>query len=59
METRVSIDDSKREAVAIVEELATETGWSFVPDAWTGHEWLDAVELERDKYASPAWNEKR
>lgn len=44
---------------AIVEALANETGWSFVPDAWTGREWLDAVELERDKYSSAAWNEKR
>jgi lipoate-protein ligase A len=44
---------------AIVDALARETGWSFVPDAWTGREWLDAVDLEREKYATAAWNEKR
>jgi len=44
---------------AIVDALALETGWSFVPDAWTGREWLNAVDLERDKYATAEWNEKR
>jgi lipoate-protein ligase A len=44
---------------AIIGAMTADTGWSFVPNAWTGREWLDAVELEWDKYAMAAWNEKR
>jgi hypothetical protein len=43
----------------IVSALATETGWQFVSDAWTGLEWQTATELERHKYATPEWNENR
>jgi lipoyl(octanoyl) transferase len=44
---------------AIVSALKTETGWQFVPDAWTGLEWQTASELERNKYSTSEWNEKR
>jgi len=52
----IPIPDLQR---TIVSALEKETGWSFVPDAWTGSEWQTAVELERDKYATREWNEKR
>jgi lipoyl(octanoyl) transferase len=44
---------------AIVAELATETAWAFEPDDWTADQRRWAAELERDKYATAAWNEKR
>ena len=46
-------------ASAIVAELGRATGWTFEPDDWTDAERRAAAELERDKYAAPAWNEKR
>jgi lipoate-protein ligase A len=44
---------------AIVADLAKETGWTFEPADWTADERQWAAELERDKYATAAWNEKR
>ena len=44
---------------AIVAELTQETGWNFVPTEWTSEDRHAATELERDKYATAAWNEKR
>lgn len=44
---------------AIVAELAAATGWTFEPGEWTDDERWAAAELERDKYATTEWNEKR
>jgi lipoyl(octanoyl) transferase len=46
-------------ADAIVAELTRATGWTFEAGDWTEAERRAAVELERDKYATAAWNEKR
>ena len=44
---------------AIVTALAQETGWTFEPSDWTREDRSAAAGLERDKYATRAWNEKR
>jgi lipoyl(octanoyl) transferase len=44
---------------AISAELQKHTGWSFEPDDWTAAERSAAAHLEREKYATDAWNEKR
>src|SRR5262245_48870272 len=44
---------------AILAELQTRTGWSFKADDWTAAERSAAALLEREKYATGAWNEKR
>ena len=44
---------------AIVNELAKATGWAFEPDDWSESERAAAAELERNKYATKEWNEKR
>jgi lipoate-protein ligase A len=44
---------------AISTELQNQTGWLFVPDDWTVAERSAAAHLEREKYATDAWNEKR
>jgi lipoate-protein ligase A len=49
------------------EELATElkaafaqdTGWSVEPGAWTAEELIRTKSIRAEKYANPAWNEKR
>jgi lipoate-protein ligase A len=46
-------------AAAIVVELGRQHGWTFDPDDWTEAERQSAAELERVKYATTAWNEKR
>lgn len=51
--------DGPELAAAIVAELGRQTGWTFEPDDWTETERRTAGELERDKYATAAWNEKR
>jgi lipoyl(octanoyl) transferase len=43
----------------IAAELVKETGWTFEPTDWTEEERRTAAELEREKYATAAWNEKR
>jgi lipoate-protein ligase A len=43
----------------IVAELKAETGWAFEPAGWTAEELGLAAEIERGKYGSAAWNEKR
>jgi lipoate-protein ligase A len=52
----VELPDLER---GIVAELVKETGWTFEPSDWTGEERRAAAELEREKYAAAAWNEKR
>jgi lipoate-protein ligase A len=54
----VTIDLSDLE-VALVAALATETGWTMEPSDWTAAERRTVADLERDKYATAAWNEKR
>jgi lipoate-protein ligase A len=44
---------------AIVSSLRNQTGWTFEPDDWTADERRAVAELERDKYVTPGWNEKR
>ena len=44
---------------AVVAALAKDTGWAFEPADWTVEEQSAAADLERAKYATPAWNEKR
>lgn len=44
---------------AILAELQKQTGWLFKPDDWTAAECSAAAQLEREKYATAAWNEKR
>ena len=39
--------------------FAADTGWAVEPADWTPHEVQRTAEIERDKYANPAWNEKR
>jgi lipoyl(octanoyl) transferase len=43
----------------IVAALVEETGWAFEPGDWTTEERRATDELERDKYTTSAWNEKR
>jgi lipoyl(octanoyl) transferase len=43
----------------IVTELTDQTGWAFEPADWTDAERRRAAEVEREKYATAAWNEKR
>lgn len=52
------IEVSKLER-AIVDELAAATGWTFAESAWTVDELQQADEIERTKYATREWNEKR
>lgn len=52
----VVMSDLERQIVAA---LVEETGWTFEPTEWTAEELRAAAELERDKYATAAWNEKR
>ena len=52
----VEPSDLEREIVAALVKV---TGWTFEPTAWTPEERATAAELERDKYAAAAWNEKR
>jgi lipoate-protein ligase A len=44
---------------ALVAEFAHETGWNVQPDAWSAEELQAANELERSKYSTAEWNEKR
>lgn len=44
---------------AILQALKEDTGWAFEPDEWTQTEREAAGQFEREKYSSPAWNEKR
>jgi len=56
--SRTAIDNADLER-RIVAELERETGWAFEADDWTPAERHDAAELERDKYGTIMWNEKR
>jgi lipoate-protein ligase A len=44
---------------AILTALARDTGWHVEADAWSGHEQSVIKDLMQDRYANPAWNEKR
>jgi lipoate-protein ligase A len=44
---------------AIGSELAASTGWTIVPDDWSELEKRNAVDIEREKYATMEWNAKR
>ena len=44
---------------AVVHKLAAETGWAFEPADWTEEVRRRAAEVEREKYGTAAWNEKR
>jgi lipoate-protein ligase A len=44
---------------AIVEELVRTTEWSFEPGHWTTAERRAVAELDREKYRTAEWNEKR
>jgi len=44
---------------AILHSLAKDTGWSVEPSEWTQAEREVAEQIEREKYSSPSWNEKR
>lgn len=44
---------------AVVAELARRTGWAFEPGDWTADERRTAADIEREKYATAGWNEKR
>jgi lipoate-protein ligase A len=51
--------DSNELASAIVAELSAATGWAFEPKDWTDAERRAADEIERTKYATREWNNKR
>ena len=46
-------------AAAVAERFAADTGWPLEPGDWTDGEQTLRAEIARDKYRSPAWNEKR
>jgi lipoate-protein ligase A len=52
----IALPDLERQIVAA---LVQKTGWTFEPSDWTAEERRAAAELEHDKYATAAWNEKR
>ena len=52
----IKLPDLERQ---IVVALVKETGWAFEPADWTVEDRRAAAELERDKYGTAAWNEKR
>ena len=39
--------------------FAQDTGWSVEPSAWTAEERARTLSIRAEKYANPAWNEKR
>ncbi len=41
------------------EAFALDTGWTITPGAWTAEELARTVAVRAEKYANPAWNEKR
>ncbi len=57
-ELSASALDSTEVRAALLDRLI-ETGWTLLQSDWTAAELADADRIERDKYASPEWNEKR
>jgi lipoyl(octanoyl) transferase len=53
----VRVDKTVR--VAILAELARDTGWAFEPGDWTADELADAERITADKFANAEWNFKR
>ena len=43
----------------LTRQFTMATGFALQPDTWTDDERQLRLEIERDKYANPAWNEKR
>jgi lipoate-protein ligase A len=39
--------------------FAADTGWSITPGEWTAEELSRTAAIRSEKYANPAWNEKR
>ena len=39
--------------------FAADTGWTLTPGAWTPEELARTAAIRAEKYANPAWNEKR
>jgi lipoate-protein ligase A len=39
--------------------FAEDTGWTVAPGAWTAEELARTTDIRAEKYANPAWNEKR
>jgi lipoate-protein ligase A len=46
-------------AQAIAAEFAADTGWTLEPGSWTADELAARERIEAERYAHPAWNEKR
>ena len=43
----------------ITQALATDTGWHVTPGTWSPEELASADRIREEKYANPAWNDKR
>ena len=43
----------------LAEAFASDTGWALAPAEWTAEEKARAAAIRAEKYANPAWNEKR
>lgn len=43
----------------LTKAFATETGWNVIPEVWSEAECADTNRIHAEKYANPAWNEKR
>ena len=56
--TAVAIEESAL-VRAVVAELAAQTGWTFEPGDWTDEVRRAAAEIEREKYGTTGWNQKR
>lgn len=46
-------------ADAAIEEFAADTGWRLEPATWTADELARRERIEAERYANPAWNDKR
>ena len=56
----VGVDASAGDvAAAVAAEFAADTGWGLEPGAWTAAELVERARIEAERYANPAWNEKR
>lgn len=46
-------------ADALAAAFTADTGWAVTPGAWTAEELARTAAIRAEKYANPAWNEKR